>query len=132
MSRFTDLAAADLRRLTGATSDMGGSVTLGRRGQTTGTSVLGVMGDPDPTMVQISAGVEDRRQAQFVAVDADVVAVLGRRAERGDWITVAAGAYVGRWTVDRAQADDGGGVVIYLTQADLHAPGAQGAREVRA
>jgi hypothetical protein len=108
------------------------SATLRTRGATTGGSTVSVViSDPDPSIVGMSSGIEDRREAQIVLLSSTVATVLSRSLERGDQVIVASGAYAGTWIVTRAQADLGGGTTAHAALADLHAPGAPGAREVR-
>jgi hypothetical protein len=107
------------------------TATLRARGASTGgTSVSLVIGDPAPQAVQITAGLEDRREAVIVIAAAVVTSALSRNLERGDQVIVASGAYTGTWIISTSQTDLAGGVTAQAVLADLHAPGASEARGI--
>jgi len=127
---FQSQLAADFTAIFMA--EWGISATLRARGATTGgTTVTVVISDPEPGIVSMSSGVEDRREAQIVLLSSAISTALSRALERGDQVIIASGAYAGTWIVGRCQADIGGGTTANAYLPDLYAPGAPGAREVR-
>lgn len=133
-----DQMANDLTDVFLNTDDFADDATYFVKGSTVaGFPCTLVIGDPQPGFVQIDGGQEDRRPATAVAqrsalrTGIEAITGVARDPVKGDYLTIATGAYAGTWTVDRAQGDEGDAMQLSLVNAILYAPGAKGAREVR-
>jgi hypothetical protein len=87
-------------------------------GATTSFAVKAVPGDVTEAFLATVSGEADQRIAQFVAslavLRAGMATVEGtaRDPRRGDYLTVASGAYAGTWVVATFALDLGGGATL--------------------
>ena len=117
--------------------DFGQSATYAARNGATPFACTVMPTDPNPSIMQISQGIEDRRESRFLgsrtALRAGILADLGtvRDPARGDTVTIASGADAGEWVVRTVTLDFGGGAMLDCIQSDLYSLGASGAIENR-
>lgn len=135
MSDLTDLIAAQTADLfCGASSPFATAVTIGTDGVVGSFAAWGTWGDPPEVTTPQQGQVTTVRRARVVLLTTTVMSGFltltgeARQIRRNDTLTVAAGAYVGTWTVEAAIPDEGGAVQVDVVAAKRVATAVPGVR----